>query len=544
MVDHNSVSVAKVKLAKGLVVEASDEVKSFVETVQRSDLLDIEVLRRVLASSRIKYGNQLPTDARTLAKDLVSAGVLTPWQAGVLLKGKHRGFYVGKYRLLRPLGHGATGAVYLAEHRIIQRQVAIKVLSKERGDDQKQVRRFEAEGRTAAQLEHPNVVQAYDFDTDGRYYFIVMEYIDGIDLHRKVAVQGPLPIADAVHYILQATQGMVYAHDNGVIHRDIKPANLLINRQGVVKISDMGLVLSLSEAVKASAAVNRLLGTADFVAPEQVFNSQTVDGRADIYSLGSTFFFLLTGRTPFGSGTAAQRVARGQTEEAPDVRKLRADCPREVAGVIWKMMRKKPSDRFRTSRDLLEVLQRLTAIVGPPTAAARDQPWGRGSGTGSASGSAPLIAPDTNSLHSGGSMTDSGGAPFGYSHELAGVEPSALSADDADLSEAVAGLTGGAPQSAATATATQTGRPPTQTQTPPPPPPPPLQRKRVVRRRRRGQNSPEALMNLVRIAAAVILALIGISAAVWKIAKDDRPAPIKPTVRENQAKDLLILREQ
>src|SRR5438067_8459320 len=253
------------------------------------------------------------------ATAMVRDGLLTVLQAGLLLKGKWRNFQIcGKYKLLEHLGQGSMGQVFLCEHARMRRRVAIKVLPPEKAADPVSLQRFYREARAVAALDHPNIVRAHDVDHDGGLHFLVMEYVDGSSLMEIVTKHGPLPVVRACHYVAQAADGLRHAHEAGLVHRDVKPANLLVDRAGVVRILDLGLVRFFrdGENLTGHHTGRNLLGTADYLAPEQALDSHRADIRSDIYSLGVTFFFLLTGRTPFRHGTVAEKLKYHQ-EHAP-----------------------------------------------------------------------------------------------------------------------------------------------------------------------------------------------------------------------------------
>ncbi|MEM6656221.1 MAG: serine/threonine-protein kinase, partial [Planctomycetota bacterium] len=207
----------------------------------KSDLVDEETLKRSLASIRVKHDGELPDDARTVADDLVASGLITKWQSTHLLQGRWRGFFLGKYKLIKLLGAGGMGSVYLGEHTVMNKRLAIKVLPKEGPKKESSLKSFQAEARTAAMLDHANIVRTVDIDEVKGRHFIVMEFIDGSDLDRRVRKRGPLSIAEALGFFRQATLGLQYAHERGVLHRDVKPLNMLITRDGVLKVSDLGL---------------------------------------------------------------------------------------------------------------------------------------------------------------------------------------------------------------------------------------------------------------------------------------------------------------
>ena len=338
-----------------------EETRSFVRRAIAAGLVDINDVKKVVASLMAESSVFTP---QRLADGLQGADLLTPWQAQKLLAGKSKGFYLGSYRLLRPLGKGGMGVVYLGEHHVMKRLMALKILPPGSLSDSRRVDQFKEEARASAQLDHPNIVRAVDFAEAGKTLYIVMEFVDGIDLHCAVQRDGVMSVPVALDAIIQATQGLAHAHERGIIHRDIKPSNLLLRTDGVVKVSDLGLARIGWSGVDDPEAKNRLMGTADFVAPEQAINSKTVDARADIYSLGCTLFFLLTGKSPFHGSTTAQRLAKHQTEPTPDVRKLRPDCPAAVAELTMRMMSKRPEDRPNSAAELLTRMKRVANNVG------------------------------------------------------------------------------------------------------------------------------------------------------------------------------------
>ncbi|TWU59437.1 Serine/threonine-protein kinase PrkC [Rubripirellula tenax] len=322
-------------------------------------LVDVNDLKKVVVS--LMADDSVFTPAR-LAEGLIGAGILTKWQATKLLAGKSKGFYLGSYRLLRPLGRGGMGMVYLGEHHVMKRLMALKILPLDANADPRRIKRFEEEAKASAQLDHPNIMRAYDFAQAGGKRYIVMEYVDGIDLHQAIVRDGTMSVAQAMNALAQAAAGLAHAHERGIIHRDIKPSNLMLRTDGVIKVSDLGL--ARIGWAGGDAESRRLMGTADFVAPEQAINSQSVDARADIYSLGCSLYYLLTGRTPFDGTTVSQRLAKHQTAPVPNVCQMRSDCPPAVADLLQRMMAKRPEDRPHSAVDLIAQLKRLGAIAG------------------------------------------------------------------------------------------------------------------------------------------------------------------------------------
>jgi serine/threonine-protein kinase len=299
------------------------------------------------------------SDAEGVAERLTDAGLLTEWQCEKLMEGRHKGFFLGKYKLLDHLGTGGMSSVYLAEHVLMQRRVAIKVLPKHRVEDTSYLARFHREAQAAAALDHRNIVRAYDVDNDGSIHYLVMEYVEGRDLHAMVKADGPMDYPATAEYIRQAAEGLAHAHQAGLIHRDVKPANLLVDQKNVVKLLDLGLARFTTDEDRASLTVTydeNVLGTADYLAPEQALDSHGVDARADIYSLGCSMYFLLTGHPPFPDGTLPQRLMMHQKEQPPSIFKERTDAPRELVDICLRMMAKKAQDRFQTAAEVAEAL--------------------------------------------------------------------------------------------------------------------------------------------------------------------------------------------
>jgi serine/threonine protein kinase len=268
-----------------------------------------------------------------------------------------------RYRVVRLLGQGGMGAVYLAEHRVMERLVALKVMRAELVRDDAAVDRFRREVRTAARLWHPNIVTAFDADQVGALHFLVMEYVEGVDLAKRLALNGPLPVAEACSHLRHAALGLHHAFEKGMIHRDIKPHNLILatgeagERFGRVKILDFGLARFSNAASSGQTASGMILGTVDFMAPEQADNARTVDIRADIYSLGCSLYYLLAARVPFPEGSLLQKML-AQMEKAPEpLSQFRTDLPPLLLNVITRMMAKKPEERYQTPAEVAQVLE-------------------------------------------------------------------------------------------------------------------------------------------------------------------------------------------
>ncbi|MBI1347385.1 protein kinase [bacterium] len=336
--------------------------ESFLAVLNKSGLIEPQRLHQLVDAYSAAGGDR--EDTGRLAEALVEKQAITRWQADKLLQGKHKGYFLGKYRLLSLLGRGGMSSVYLAEHVLMRRHCAIKVLPAKRVGDSSYLARFHREAQAVASLDHPNIVRAYDVDhqtdRDAEIHFLVMEYVEGLSLQELVAKQGPRSFSDSADFVRQAALGLAHAHKAGLVHRDIKPGNLLLDKRGTVKILDLGLARFFSADGDQEALTiqhdEKVLGTADYLAPEQALDSHSVDARADIYALGCTLYFLLTGHAPFTEGTLAQRLMAHQTKEPPDVVLDRPDMPASLQPILKKMMAKQRDDRFQTANDVSEML--------------------------------------------------------------------------------------------------------------------------------------------------------------------------------------------
>jgi serine/threonine protein kinase/lipoprotein NlpI len=285
-----------------------------------------------------------------------------------------------RYRVERLLGSGGMGSVYLAEHRALERDVALKVINPELLSDPGMVERFRREAKAAARLSHANVVTVYDAEAaQGASpifagakigtvpaHLLVMEYVPGADLARTVVARGPLPVAAACDYVAQAARGLQHAHEHGMVHRDITPRNLMLTGDGRVKILDFGLAYFVSEAqtIDRLASPRLLLGSIDYMSPEQAADPHSADIRADVYSLGCTLYFLLTGQPPFPGGTLAEKIESHASEPPPVVGGVRDDVPAGLSQAIGRMLAKSPADRFQTPAEVAAALAPFAAAAG------------------------------------------------------------------------------------------------------------------------------------------------------------------------------------
>lgn len=336
---------------------------SFLAGVKQSGLIDPDRLDALV--TEIHQAGIDCNDSMAIASALVDRKALTEWQSDKLLQGRHKGFILGRYRLLSLLGAGEMSAVYLAEHILMERRCAIKVLPANKVQDTSYLGRFHREARAVASMNHANIVRAYDVDKQTEsgtdIHFLVMEYVEGRNIEQIVKEQGPLDYVSAVDYIRQAADGLGHAHQSGMVHRDVKPGNLLIDNTGVVKLLDLGLARFFKTTDEESLTIKhdeKVLGTADYLAPEQAVDSHQVDARADIYSLGCTMYFALTGHPPFTDGTLVQRLLAHQTKTPPSVRYERPDIDDSLLEILDKMMAKKAADRYQTAAEVSEALAR------------------------------------------------------------------------------------------------------------------------------------------------------------------------------------------
>ena len=343
-------------------------VEEVLQLIRKSGMIEDSKLTTYL--QRRQMGRGLPEDPRDAANSMVEDGLITDFQAEQYLLGKWRGFTIGKYKLLERVGVGGMGQVFLCEHMYMKRRVAIKVLPPAKAEQPAALGRFYREARAAGSLEHPNIVRTHDIDQDGNLHFIVMEYVDGSNLLDMVKKFGPMDIRRACHYVRQVAVGLDFAFRSGIIHRDIKPGNVLIDRRGVAKILDMGLARFYKDqtdmlTVKYDDKI--VLGTADYVAPEQVANSHTADVRADIYAMGASFYFLLAGHPAFPSGSVSQKLLWHRTKDPTPIRQIRPEVPEGLAVVLAKMLAKDPNARYQTPLEVAVELDRwATGTIPEP----------------------------------------------------------------------------------------------------------------------------------------------------------------------------------
>jgi serine/threonine protein kinase len=321
-----------------------DSVLGLLQLIRRSRLLHTAQLNEIKA----RWLPEL-ADAQGLAERLVRRGWLTRYQVELLLEGRDQELRLGPYHVLSLLGEGALGQVFRARHAERRCIVALKVLRPELRDDPEVLQQFWQERMVLARLTHPAFVRALEPDPDGTQYYFAMEYVDGIDLAKLLERAGTLPAAQACDYVRQAAVGLQYAYENGLVHRDVKPANLLVSfATGRVCILDIGSARLEWPADGEGEAGSGLMGTADYIAPEQTIDPHGVDTRADVYALGCTLYHLLMGRPPFPGMSLVRKLLDHRQTPPPPLRQARPDLPEALEGVVLRMLEKKPADRYQT----------------------------------------------------------------------------------------------------------------------------------------------------------------------------------------------------
>lgn len=325
------------------------------ERLTGSGILDAEQVESLREATGLTAAN---VSGETLAKQLVKKGKLTKFQAQLAYNDKAKNLVMGSYVILEKLGEGGMGQVYKARHKRMKREVALKVLAPQFVKDELALQRFHREVEAAARLNHANIVTAHDADEARGTHYLVMELVSGDDLSELIKKSGPLPVTKAVDCILQAAKGLAYAHGQNVVHRDIKPANLLLDKDGTVKILDMGLARfdeTGNEDIAGAAltGTGMLMGTVDYMAPEQALDSKTADHRADIYSLGCTLYFLLTGKPMYGEDTVMKRVMAHQNAAIPQ---LPGD-DKELQTLFEHMVAKKAEGRLEPAEEVVAALE-------------------------------------------------------------------------------------------------------------------------------------------------------------------------------------------
>jgi serine/threonine protein kinase len=331
---------------------------TFLDYLHRSAVLDDAQYQELLVE--LQQNGLAYAEGLTVAKYCVKQAYLTPFQAQQLVKGKWRNFVVGgKYLVLEPIGTGGMGAVFRCRHLALHKDVALKVLPAAMTNDPVSLERFLREAHALASLNHPNIVQAHDCDENKGQYFLVMSYVEGVTLQQLVEKEGPLAVPRAAYYLSQACRGLHHAHEAGWMHRDLKPSNLVIDRTDTLKILDLGLARMMDDShapLTKKYDEKGMLGSPDYISPEQSLNAPDLDIRSDIYSLGATFYYLLAGHAPFEGLQVVQKLLAHQLTEPEDVSLFRSDIPPELNALLRRMMAKKREERFATPGDVADAL--------------------------------------------------------------------------------------------------------------------------------------------------------------------------------------------
>ncbi|MCH9656236.1 MAG: protein kinase [Planctomycetes bacterium] len=334
------------------------DIESFLELLKESNLLSPEEVRAVTD----KFNLEDVASPKELAQKLVTEKILTRYQGERLLAGRKRGFFIDRYKVLEVLGFGGMGSLYLAEDIETQAPVALKVLNDKCRNDRGMLTRLKLEATAGARIVHPHVVKTINYDDTGAVCFIAMEFVKGISLLELVLLnQKSLSAMQACDVIYQAALGLEQAHEAGIVHRDLKPENLIIDSLGFVKVLDFGLAL-LEDNPEAEFSLAMIfghgcVGTPEYIAPEQTQDGQTVDIRSDIYSLGGTMYFLLTGKLPFPKGTASQKMQAHRQKSPQPIAEIAPNVSEKIVAIVEKMMAKQPEDRFQSMAEVAEVIK-------------------------------------------------------------------------------------------------------------------------------------------------------------------------------------------
>jgi serine/threonine-protein kinase len=367
---------------------AIDTIDRFLAVIRRLRLLAPEQLDQVATDLGPHYDEPLP-----LAQFLVQSEWLTDYQCDALFDGRWDELTLGPYQILARLGEGGVSDVFKAWDTDKGRIVALKVLRQGLGSQSDALRQFKRELEAVTLLNHPNVIKTFDADQLGTMHYFAMEYVEGIDLQRFVAKRGRLPVEMACDYVRQVALGLQHAHQHGLVHRDIKPANLLLvngmpplaigtarRPDPQIKILDWGLARVMHGPGESNGSTGDLekgllIGTADYIAPEQASDPGLVDTRADLYSLGCTFYFLLTGQPPFPGTSLMQKLLQHREAQPPEIRQVRPDVPLEVEHILGRLLAKAPESRIQIPLLLVAALRGLcpgagytgTSVVRPPS---------------------------------------------------------------------------------------------------------------------------------------------------------------------------------
>ena len=324
----------------------------------------------ILTSDEVtSYDEVIAVGVDALLERLVQDGRITEYQRQKFLAGEASDIYFGDYIVMEEIGRGGMGTVLLARHRRMDREVAIKILPVTALESETAVARFYQEVKVAAKLTHPNIVHAYDAGEHHGFHYLVMEYVPGHDLARVLEQIGPLPVGLAIDYVIQAAEGIQYAHRKGIIHRDIKPSNLLLDNEGTVKVLDLGLARVGSfgdpEISHNLTTTGQVMGTVEYMSPEQAEDTRLADHRSDIYSLGCCLYKLVTGVSPFARETVVKTILAHREAPIPQFNRQADPAAVRLNPILLKMLAKRPEERYQSVSDLLDDLRQLSDELEP-----------------------------------------------------------------------------------------------------------------------------------------------------------------------------------
>ena len=307
-----------------------------------------------------------PRESEALADRVVAEQFLTRFQADHLLRNKAHGLVVGRYVVLEPIGAGAKGRVYKAEHRLMGRLVALKVIAPRIATKASTIARFHREMKLVGRLDHPNVIRAFDADQLGKLLYLVMEFVPGRSLDFHLLERGPLPPEEVLDYAAQAALGLDHAHSRGIVHRDVKPSNLLLDEDGRIKVLDLGLGALMEADSHASFATanGAAVGTPNYMSPEQAIGREA-DGRSDLFSLGCTMYHLLTGQLPFPAETILEQLERRIRGGPVPITDVRPDLSPDLVRVLDRLLARKPEDRYQTGTEAAEAIRGVLLPAQP-----------------------------------------------------------------------------------------------------------------------------------------------------------------------------------
>ncbi len=385
---------------------------NFRDTALASELVTEEQLRNAMndlaKSQDSESSSSTPMSEKKIAQQLVEMKVISAYQADQLLTGRTK-LNLGPYIITDWIGQGGMGQVFKAVHEMLGRESAVKVLPLHKTTPEA-IENFRREIRAQAKLDHPNLVRAFDAGEDGNVHYLVVEYIPGTDLRRLVRSKGKLSVQQAANIIKQSAEGLAHAHERDLIHRDIKPGNILVTPDGVSKLSDLGLAFYLNDATDPRAG--KIVGTADYLSPEQIRTPQHITSASDIYSLGCTLYYAVTGKVPFPGGTPKSK-ARRHLEETPwHPRRFNEEVSDDFVDLIGDMMEKDPKERIQSAE---EVAERLAPWAADDSPLLREEMGDRPRWM-----PAPIGAPDAQDTDPDGAATEMG------MHEISDTSPSSI----------------------------------------------------------------------------------------------------------------------